>query len=452
MVKPPAARQSGVPSSSLTRLPPPARVTLAPMPASPAPLARRALAPLLALSLLTPACSSTPAGALAQPPEYAPKGEAKCGVTKSQAEPLIVEWPSAARGKLETQARRGVVAVRYVGCEMQVLAGCRAPGGYKYAPMTRKRDRLSIRNEDDLYASIPVYAAAFEGKLRSAGELNVTMTLVGRFEAERQIVRKDELSGDECAGATHVITALTAGAFKFFAGADAEAGGTAGVAGTGVGARSAAAREILREDGDDTECAKASRADQEPPEGCGALLRVEVVPLGEAKERDQVAGAGAAGSAEAPASGIAPEKQCKGGEHFEAGKGCVADVAPLPPVPNGISEGEMVVTGKISQIEVQRVLRESLGDVKRCHELALGRSPRLSGRVNVNLTIGSDGRAKKVTSAGSSMLDEAMHRCVLRIIEKKTFPVPGEGTATVVYPLTFSAPPTSPDLGRKTGN
>jgi hypothetical protein len=388
------------------------------MPPSTARLARAA-APAAALALLAsePACSSTPASALAQPPEYAPKGEAKCGVTKSQAEPLIVEWPSAARGKLETQARRGgLVAVRYVGCEMQVLAGCRAPGAYQYAPMTRKRDRLSIRNEDDLYASIPVYAASFEGKLKSAGELNVTMTLVGRFESDRQIVRKDELQGDQCAGATHVITALTAGAFKFFAGADAEAGGGAGALGAGLGARSAAEREILREDGDDAECAKASRGDSEPPEGCGALLRVEVVPLGEAK-----AAAASAGAPSAPAA--AP---------------------PLAPVPSGLTEGGVTVTGKLAEIEIQRVLRSTLDGAKSCYETARRKKPGLSGRVNVNLTIGSAGEVEEVTSAGSSLPDEGVQRCVLKLIKEKTFPAPGEGTARVVYPITFSPPAPAP--------
>jgi hypothetical protein len=388
--------------------------------ASSARLARRAAPPALVFVLLASAgCSSTPAAAIAQPPEYAPKGEAKCGVTKSQAEPLIVEWPSAARGKLETQARRGLVAVRYIGCEMQVLSGCRAPGEYEYAPMTRKRDRLSIRNEDDLYASIPVYAASFEGKLRTAGELNVRMTLVGRYEADRQGVRKDELSGDECSGATHVITAITAGAFQFFAGADAEAGAGAGIAGAGVGAQSAAQREILREDGDDVSCEKASRNDKEPPEGCAAMLRVEVVPIGEASAP--------------PAAQAALE--------LSRAKGVPS---PMPEVPEGVTEGSLSVTGKLSQEEVQRVLRGTLNGAKHCFELARKKDPGLSGRVNVNLTIGKVGDVADVTSAGSSIADAGVQSCVLKLVKEQTFPAPGEGTVRVVYPITFTAPARPP--------
>jgi hypothetical protein len=98
-----------------------------------------------------------------RPPELDRPGEAKCGVHKSQSEPLVVEWPSAARAKLEALSRTGVVAVRYQGCEMEVLASCNAPGKYAYTAITPKHDHLSIKNEDDLYATIPLGAARLEG-------------------------------------------------------------------------------------------------------------------------------------------------------------------------------------------------------------------------------------------------------------------------------------------------
>ncbi|MCC6553464.1 MAG: AgmX/PglI C-terminal domain-containing protein [Polyangiaceae bacterium] len=378
-------------------------------------------------------CSSAPSPGGGRAPEYAPKGEVKCGVTKSQAEPLIVEWPSAARGKLETQARKGLVAVRYVGCEMEVLAGCHAPGGYQYAPMTRKRDRLSIRNEDDLYASIPVYAASFEGKLRSAGELNVTMTLVGRYESDRQRVRRDELRGEGCEAATHVITALTAGAFKFFAGADAEAGAGAIVAGVGAGARTASAQEVLREDGTDTDCEKATRSDREPPEGCGALLRVEVVPLGDAKP--EPAAAPVAASAPAAAAASAPAAAPA------AASEPAAAPAPQPSLPETISEGNLDATGGIDRAEVNRILRATLTGAKACYDKGRSRNPRLAGRVNIHLTIGPAGEVQEVPTAGSSLPDAAVQRCILSLINASTFPSPSSGKAVVDYPITFTPPP-----------
>jgi hypothetical protein len=116
---------------------------------------------------------------LAKAPEYNPKGQTKCGLTKSQAKPLIVEWPSADRGELEAQARnRGIVGVHYQGCEMQVLDGCTAPVKYGYSPITRKKDRVVMRDADDLYANIPVGAARLEAKLEKSGELESVETCV----------------------------------------------------------------------------------------------------------------------------------------------------------------------------------------------------------------------------------------------------------------------------------
>ena len=50
--------------------------------------------------------------------------------------------------------------------------------------------------------------------------------------------------------------------------------------GAGAGARSQASRETLSRDGDAQSCGKAKREDTEPPQGCGALLRLELAPVG----------------------------------------------------------------------------------------------------------------------------------------------------------------------------
>ncbi len=124
--------------------------------------------------------------------------------------------------------------------------------------MNPKRDSQSNRNEDELYASVPIGAARLEGKLEQFGELNVRMTMVGRWEAAKPEIRKSELQGADCERATHVITGMTVGAFSFYAGAATESAGGAHVAGVGVGATSARGREELSQDGDPARCAVAS--------------------------------------------------------------------------------------------------------------------------------------------------------------------------------------------------
>src|SRR5262245_50912772 len=199
----------------------------------------RAAAALAALSMAA-ACGGggNLASEAAKPPEFAPKDQTKCGVTKSQARPLIVEWPSSDRATLEARVKQGIVPVRYIGCEMEVLARCQVPkSGYSYTGITRKSDRIVMRDADELYANIPVYAAKFEGKLQRSGALTVDMTIVGRYESDHPTVRAADLTGGDCDGATHVISALTVGAFEFFAGAEAEAGAGVEVMGAAAGGK-----------------------------------------------------------------------------------------------------------------------------------------------------------------------------------------------------------------------
>jgi hypothetical protein len=232
----------------------------------------------LAVALCAGCGASTPAAQMAKPPEYTPEGQTKCSVATSQARPLVVEWPSSDRAALEAKAKHGLVPVRYVGCEMEVLDRCDAPGKYGYVPITMKHDRVTVRSEDELYANLPIGAAKLEANLKTAGELNVAMTIVGRLESDRNLVNAKELSG-QCARATHVIAALTVGAFDFYAGAEADVGGGASMMGAGGGGESRARHATLTNDGDDAACAKATRDDTGPPFNCSALLRVEVVPI-----------------------------------------------------------------------------------------------------------------------------------------------------------------------------
>jgi hypothetical protein len=237
----------------------------------------------LATVLVCSCGGSNAASQLAKAPEYSPKDQTKCGVEKSQARPLIVEWTSADHQELESKVRRGLVAVSYHGCVMDVLERCSIPATYGYLGTTRAQDQVVIRNEDELYAKLPVGAAGLEAKLQRGGQLTVDMNLVGRYEAQKMSVSAAELQGDDCASATHFIYAVSVGAFDFYAGADASVGGGVGVGGVGAGGNSQATRETLTKNGDPDACAKASTSDKTPPDGCGALIRIEVVPLGAAK-------------------------------------------------------------------------------------------------------------------------------------------------------------------------
>jgi formylglycine-generating enzyme required for sulfatase activity len=226
------------------------------------------------------------ASSLAHSPGIDTQGQARCGVMKSQARPLIIEWPSADRGALEgliTTRREdaGLVAVRYEGCEMELLARCTVTGSYGYTGLGVKHDDQTFKSADELYAKIPLGAAHLEAELERHGALSLKMTVVGRYEAGRARVDRGELRGD-CEQATHVISAASVGAFRLSteAGAEVAAGGGFYNAQAGVG--SSAERGFERSDGDTRRCSGGDASS--PPDGCGALLRLEVEPIREPSE------------------------------------------------------------------------------------------------------------------------------------------------------------------------
>lgn len=204
----------------------------------------------------------------------------KCDAAKGQLKPLVVEWPSTDRASLEASARHGQVVVHYEGCAFEVLRTCTAPEKYKYgyAAITPKDERVSMKSADELYANIPVYAANFEGKLAESGELTAQMKIVGLWESPATPPAQDELTGD-CAKATHVVQALTVGAFEFFAGSASNLNVDAKVLGAKAGGERNRDNESLTRDGDAAKCVASARGDAQPPDGCAALLRVELAAV-----------------------------------------------------------------------------------------------------------------------------------------------------------------------------
>jgi hypothetical protein len=239
---------------------------------------------LLAIVAMS-ACHAGSARQLLKSPAYDPKGQTTCHAEASPAQPLIVEWPSAARGMLEAivEGHKSVAVVRYEGCTMTVLSGCTAPGTIEYvAYKNLKKDEQRITTEDELYASLPVGAASLAGKLERAGELDVDMVLIGQYEADTpQSIALADLKGT-CEGATHVVRTVTVGAFDFHTGATAKVGGGAkvNVLGVGAGGSSSADEETIAEDGSVEACMAARSVDKDPPDNCGALVRLEVAPIG----------------------------------------------------------------------------------------------------------------------------------------------------------------------------
>jgi hypothetical protein len=209
-----------------------------------------------------------------QVPEM-PAEQARCRIAVSHENPLVTEWPASEKANLEALIREGPVVVAYSGCSMKVLPTCRARGAYAFRRTTLATDTVDIRNADDLYAKLPLGAVSLEGELARSGRLAVQTTVAGQlglagFDASG--------FGAGCEHATHVVRALSVGAFKLRSGGAATAGGHAEIAGVGSARGSSSSEEMtMREAGVPARCELGTEAAPDPE--CASPIQVFLSPL-----------------------------------------------------------------------------------------------------------------------------------------------------------------------------
>ncbi|MCC6552063.1 MAG: hypothetical protein IT372_03445 [Polyangiaceae bacterium] len=223
----------------------------------------------------------------------------KCQVAASQSSPLVTEWPASEKARLEGLVSQGGVAVRYSGCEMQVLDACKLEGNYTFQRTTLSTDTIEIRSADELFAKLPLGAASLEGELGRSGRLAIRTTGAGQL-----VFRGDPMrlpAGGVCAGATHVITAISVGTFRMLSGGAVTAGGGASVAGAGTGGQVSRSEQTLKEAGAPERCAESTDGAAHPD--CSSPIQVFLAPLPEqaaAPAMPPPPGAPPAASPEAP--------------------------------------------------------------------------------------------------------------------------------------------------------
>jgi hypothetical protein len=106
---------------------------------------------------------------------------------------------------------------------------------------------------------------------------------------------------------------------------------------------------------------------------------------------------------------------------------------PRPSVPETPREA-----GLLPPEVIQRIVRQSFGDVRACYEKALRRDTNLRGRVVVRFVIGLDGRVTWTGDGGSDLLDTEVVHCVIESFRSLVFPPPERGVVRVVYPIYFA--------------
>lgn len=301
-----------------------------------------------------------------------------CDPSAATRERLVFDWSLLDRAKLESAARDGVVLLRVNGCRSEIAEGCTTAGRYRYAPTSRQREMMRLRDTGEVGARLPIGAARIGASRGRSSALDVTMTVIGRYEAERRSVAASELEGT-CGGVTHFVTSLSVGSFEVVTAADAEISAEADIALAAAHGRSTAERRHLDSAGVASRCSAASGTDTEPPHDCGVPLRIELRPIGE---------------------------------------GPVPRTSPPP-------------TGELHGVSA--LVR---GEVAPCYRSELSRHPNLAGGLTVAITVDREGRV--LSTSAQHDVHEELARCAVSRISRLTLPsATTEGPRTFVVPFVF---------------
>jgi hypothetical protein len=232
------------------------------------------LAPVLAAALAPGlAAGCRPVSIVSTPAVPTVPGEGRmCRNSAGRDQPLVTEWTAAEKANLETQVRHGGVVVSFTGCTMTVLTQCHTREQYGWVRTTPSTDWIEIKNEDELYAKLPLGASSLEGELQGSGSLTMRTTISGQYRLGVVPGAMPAIEG-ACEDATHVVAGLSIGAYELDAGGARKARLAADVAVVGsAGATSSANKQIIRRSGEATACANAT--DEWPEASCSSPIQM----------------------------------------------------------------------------------------------------------------------------------------------------------------------------------
>jgi len=107
-----------------------------------------------------------------------------------------------------------------------------------------------------------------------------------------------------------------------------------------------------------------------------------------------------------------------------------------------IQTGQVAVLGAIDKELIRRVIQEHASQIRYCYEQELQRDPKLEGKVVVRWIINGDGHVSnpQVDGGGTTLSNDAVHRCMMDRIQSWEFPKPkGGGIAVITYPWILRA-------------
>ena len=208
--------------------------------------------------------------------------------------PFVVEWDATDMSSLEALAAGDVVVVRYEGCQLTVLDGCRddsvrgSLGAYRAVDWTSgSLETIDIGSDADLYAKLPLGVASLEGRVKGGEKFHMEYYVAGTRTATRDAVYRDDLQKlPRCKGATHFVYGYNLGAFALGSASELEGAVDGSVYGFGAGLQKKNTRKAEKKGGELGTCKSASATEVE---GCKSPIRLTLRPIDSGPNPDRAA-------------------------------------------------------------------------------------------------------------------------------------------------------------------
>lgn len=202
-------------------------------------------------------------------------------------EPMIVDWQPEQRGDLEISMREGLVVVGYDDEGFRLLKDCHVDGNYEFMGMTRRERVVRLESAEDVRANLPLgglgIAAKLGGEFAQGATLDIAMVMIGKLRTTWRTVTPKDLVG-QCERASHFVRGATVGAFAVDKGDRSHARAVAEIFGLGVGGGTSKSSLVRVIDGQLPDCQRATPDSDKAPTQCGALIRVELLPIATSKQ------------------------------------------------------------------------------------------------------------------------------------------------------------------------
>ncbi|HEY3451990.1 MAG TPA: AgmX/PglI C-terminal domain-containing protein [Myxococcales bacterium] len=95
--------------------------------------------------------------------------------------------------------------------------------------------------------------------------------------------------------------------------------------------------------------------------------------------------------------------------------------------------------GQLARELIAKVINEHMGEIRGCYERALLREAGLAGKLNLEWTIGTDGRVEEVKVKQATIKGSEVPNCIVGSLKTWIFPKPTGGKVIVSYPFLFNS-------------